>query len=300
MTPKTRNRLATLFILAFPFMMALGVLITDAIRPLKPLTPLPNPNGYDDLEKAGQMCTAKAGLYETMSQPDLSALVASNSEALGLARSGFTNECRVPVQFSEFYITNHFRDLIGFRNLAQTFAAEGQFAELENRTNDAVKSYLDAVHLGNESARGGFLVDAMIGVAIEGLGATGLQKLSGGLDAKSCRETASALESLDARRQSWANILQMEDAWRSRFHPGLRNYILALFRHNPLANNNQKAEQAFKERQQKTRQLMIDLAARAYELDKGKPPTSLADLVPDYLKAIPQDPFTGTNMVYSP
>ena len=46
--------------------------------------------------------------------------------------------------------------------------------------------------------------------------------------------------------------------------------------------------------------LLIDLAARAYELEKGKPPTGVADLVPDYLKAVPQDPFTGTNLVYSP
>ena len=49
-----------------------------------------------------------------------------------------------------------------------------------------------------------------------------------------------------------------------------------------------------------TRQLLIDLAARAYELDKGQSPANVADLVPDYLKAIPQDPFTGTNLVYSP
>jgi hypothetical protein len=46
--------------------------------------------------------------------------------------------------------------------------------------------------------------------------------------------------------------------------------------------------------------LLIDLAARAYELDKGHRPANLADLVPDYLKAVPQDPFTGTNMVYLP
>jgi hypothetical protein len=35
-------------------------------------------------------------------------------------------------------------------------------------------------------------------------------------------------------------------------------------------------------------------------LDKGHRPANLADLVPDYLKAVPQDPFTGTNMVYLP
>ncbi len=45
---------------------------------------------------------------------------------------------------------------------------------------------------------------------------------------------------------------------------------------------------------------MIDIAARAYELEKKQPPASIADLVPDYLKAVPQDPLTGTNMVYSP
>jgi hypothetical protein len=46
--------------------------------------------------------------------------------------------------------------------------------------------------------------------------------------------------------------------------------------------------------------LTLDLAARAYELDKGHPPANLTDLVPDYLKAVPQDPFTGANMIYSP
>jgi hypothetical protein len=61
-----------------------------------------------------------------------------------------------------------------------------------------------------------------------------------------------------------------------------------------------KAEQKFKEQQTKTHQLTIDLAARAYEQDKGHHPASPADLVPDYLKAIPQDPLTGTNLVYSP
>jgi hypothetical protein len=300
MTPKTRNRLAALFILAFPFMVALGFLISEAIRPLPPLPPLPNPNGYEKFMKAGQMTHGQAGLYDSMSQVELRMLVASNAEALTLARAGFTNECRVPVQFSQFYGTNHIRDLIGFRNLAQTLAAEGRLAELENRPNDAAKSYLDAVHLGNEVARGGVLIDAMIGVAIEGLGTSCLQKIPGELDAKSCRETAAALESFDTNRQSWVEVMRQGDLWRSNVHPGLRNYIVMLFMHNTLSNNKQKAEQTFKERQQQMRQLLIDLATRAYELDKGQRPASLADLEPDYLKAIPQDPFTGANMVYSP
>jgi hypothetical protein len=45
--------------------------------------------------------------------------------------------------------------------------------------------------------------------------------------------------------------------------------------------------------------LMTDLAARAYELDHGAPPKEIADLVPAYLKTIPLDPTTGTNLVFS-
>ena len=41
----------------------------------------------------------------------------------------------------------------------------------------------------------------------------------------------------------------------------------------------------------------LELAARAYELEEGERPKSIADLVPAYLKAVPQDPLTGTNMV---
>jgi hypothetical protein len=35
-------------------------------------------------------------------------------------------------------------------------------------------------------------------------------------------------------------------------------------------------------------------------LEKGERPKRLADLVPVYLKTIPQDPGTGTNMAYYP
>ena len=46
--------------------------------------------------------------------------------------------------------------------------------------------------------------------------------------------------------------------------------------------------------------LLLNLSARAYELEKGKSPASAADLVPDYLKKIPQDPVAGMDMGYSP
>jgi hypothetical protein len=49
----------------------------------------------------------------------------------------------------------------------------------------------------------------------------------------------------------------------------------------------------------KRRQVMIAFATRAYELEKGKSPATISDLVPDYLKAIPKNPITGSNLVLS-
>lgn len=301
MTKKSRNWLILLLLIPTAVILAIaGLLIFQELQPLPPIQPLPNPNGYDDLVKAGRMTSSNSGNFERMNEEQLRETVSANAEALALVRAGLSNECRVPLQFSQTYVENHIHDLVNLRNLAHAFVAEGKLAEMENRLNDATKSYLDAVRLGNEAGRGGVLIDEMVGLAIGSIGTGHLQKIIDQLDAKSCRETAATLETLDAQRQSWADILQQEHAWSRRTFTSLRYRIYWPLLAKMAGKAYNKAEQKFKEQQTKTRQLLIDLAARAYELDKGRRPASPADLVPDYLKAIPQNPFAGTNLVYSP
>jgi hypothetical protein len=301
MTLKIRNRLIALCILAFPFVVLFGFLVSQVAGPLPPIQPLPNPNGYDDLVKAGKMVVVNTAVnttfYDKMGDAQLQEVVSADAEALALARTGLSNECRVPTQA---YNENHLSDLTNVKRLAQAFVAEGKLAEMENRPNDAAKSYLDAIHLGNQSVRGGALIDQLVGIAIESIGTSHLTNLVDQLNAKSCRETAATLETLDSQRQTWDEVMQQEHDWSRRTFPGLGNELARVMEHNSLEKSSQKAEQKFEDQQIKTRQLIISLAARAYELDKGKTPASPADLVPDYLKAVPQDPFTGTNMVYSP
>jgi hypothetical protein len=120
-----------------------------------------------------------------------------------------------------------------------------------------------------------------------------LQKMSNSLDAMQSRRVATTLELVDAQRQPWSEFSRREFTytWLAE--------LPALF-----SPESRKAEKHLKTKFYKAeklrRQTMTDFAARAYELDKGKPPASFADLVPDYLKAIPKDPLTGTNMVYAP
>jgi uncharacterized protein YgiM (DUF1202 family) len=305
MTKKSRNWLMVLLSIPVAVILAVtGLLIFDAARPLPPIQPLPNPNGYDDLVKAGEMVLVN---YETgdenwnkMKLEELRKLVAKNSDALQTARTNLQEDCAVPLQFSENYMSRHLTELAGYKRLAQAFVAEGRLAEMETRSGDAVKSYLDVIRLGNTSAHGGVLIDQMVGTAIEAMGASCLQKLVDQLDAKTCREAAATLETLDAQRQTWKEVMQQEDAWSHRAYSGIKYRWSKLVMYSSLKKAHQAGERKFNKRQIMTRQLLVDLAARAYELEKGHRPASVADLVPDYLKVVPKDPVSGTNLVLTP
>jgi hypothetical protein len=301
MTKKTRHWLILLLLIPTAVILAVtGLLIFDAARPLPPIQPLPASNGYDDFVKAGEMADNHTGDFNEMKLEELRKLVAKNSDALQAARTGLQEDCAVPLQFSENYMSRHLPELAGYKRLAQAFVAEGRLAEMENRPGDAAKSYLDAVRLGNKSAQGGVLIDQLVGTAIEAMGTACLQKLVDQLDAKSCREAAATLETLDAQRQTWKEVMQQERVWSRRAYPGIKYRWTELVMSSSLKKAHQAGERKFNKRQIMTRQLLVDFAARAYELENGHRPASVADLVPDYLKAVPQDPLTGTNLVYSP
>jgi hypothetical protein len=300
MTKKTRNWLIVLLPIPTVVVIAIvGLLIFLELQPLPPIQPLPNPNGYSDLVKAGEMVTSNVWNFDKMERAELRTTAQNNLNALQLARSGLQEECQVTLDYSPT-VGTHFAQLMDMKHLAQALAAEGRLAEMENRPTDAAKSYLDVISLGNKSARGGILIDHLVGIAIEAIGTSHLQKLVDQLDAKTCRETTATLEALDAKRQTWNEVMQQESAWSHRTFTGLRYELLRLVMRNSLNKSLQTAEERFKKVETQTRQLIIDLAARAYELDKGHRPASVTNLVPDYLKAIPQDPLTGKNMVYSP
>lgn len=295
MTKKTRNWLIVFGILALPFLIYLGFFIFDMSAP-PPLPPLPNPNGYDDFVKAGTMIRNDVWDYDKMNEQQLQQVVSADAAALSLARAGLSKQCRVPIEFSETYISNHLTELAGFKRMAEAFTAEGKLAEMENRPADAAQSYLDAARLGGEITRGGVLIDELVGIADEAIGTSSLQTIAGQLDAKSCREAAASLELFDSNRETLAETLQMEDEWSLRTYPGWRNELARGTESNSLSAARSAVSRKFDAQQQKTRQLMIDLAARAYELEKGKPPASASDLVPDYLKAVPKNPVTGGDL----
>ncbi len=267
---------------------------------LPPPAPLPNPNGYDVLVKAGNMIDMGSKDLDKINPEELQAVVLSNAAALKLARSGLTLDCRAPpMVLREDGTAPHLNDVSKFKRLTQAFSAEGRLAELENRSADAATAYLDTMQLGRESCRGGLLIDALVGIAIEAIGTAQMEKLIPSLDANRCREAAAALEAAEPRRESVASVLQQERDWARRNY-GLKGEIARLITYKSIRQSENTFTAKSKAQATRTRNLMVKLAARAYELEHGNRPQTFADLVPAYLKAVPLDPATGTNMVYLP
>ncbi|HEY3763263.1 MAG TPA: hypothetical protein VGN23_16065 [Verrucomicrobiae bacterium] len=295
MQAKTRNRLLLAIVIFAPALLFLGFFIFMSADRI-PLPPLPAQNGYSDLVKAGAMASESTNELDKMDQQELRAIVAQNSAALTLARSALSNQCAVPMQFSQDYINKHLDDLSGLKRMGVAFAAEGRLAEMENRPNDAVHSFLDVIRMGDASSRGGALIDELVGIALYQIGGAHLQKIIPQLDTQTSREAASELESLDSQRQTWDDVMQQEQGWSQRTFTGFGYELARIEERRSLAVAFQRSEKKYAASEQKQRQLIIDLAAHAYTLDKGKPPTSASDLIPDYLKAVPVDPISGAKM----
>ena len=300
MPAKKINLLAAVFALGI---LLAGVLCFLALRPLPPAPkiPLPIPNGYDDFVRAGKLVSEATSDYHSMSEAELRKFVSENSEALKLVRAGLAKECRVPIEFSTNYFENHMPALASTRRLPFAMAAEGRLAELENRSGDAAQSYLETIRFSSESVRGGFLIDKLVGLAIEPIGLTPLEKLTTRLDANQCRKALADLERLQPGQESLQEVLENEDALAR--HAGFMQKIASMLAYKSFSPGKVLQRTYVPKLNALERRrglLMINLAGRAYELENGKPASSLADLSPSYLKTIPQDPDTGTNFVSLP
>jgi hypothetical protein len=299
MTQLNRNRLLFVLVLVLPTAIFIGSIFYNGFS-VPPLPPMPNPNGYDDLIKAATMLAPDVASYNTTNLDELQTVIATDAAALELARAGLQKKCRVPFDYNDPKLKFGTVRLPGMRHLEYGFIAEGNLAEIQGHPEQAVKSYLDMIRLANEVSRGGALIDQLVSIAIERGGTEELQRLLPQLDAKTCCETAVTLEKLDAQRQTWDDVMWQEHYWSHKAFPGIWPQIMRIMQYNSLKKTYATSKHDFETQQTITRELAIDFATRAYGLENRHPPVKVTDLATNYLRTIPIDPATGTNMVYLP
>jgi hypothetical protein len=296
MSKKTLKVLLVLLgIYSIPVFLSIGFVTYLILRPLPPLAPLPNPNAYDDLVKAGGLVATNTKTYLKMTVYQLRPVVQQNMDALSQARDVLDSPCCVPVDYTEGGWRNRNNNTTKLRALSQAFAAEARLAQMDKQVNRAAQVDVDLMRLGADAARGGILDDAFFGQSIETLGANDLTKLMSQLDAKTCREAAATLEQLDGQRASWADVMKQEDVWIRHVFTW-RSAVIELVFHQQLKGRGARWAKNYNADLLRARRMEIDLARRAYELDKGHPPENYAALVPEYLKALPKNPTTGKSL----
>lgn len=277
----------------------LGLLII-AIPRIEPEPALPNPNGYDDFLKAGTLLGSNPPDWQGMTGDEqhdaLEHLVATNQAAMDLVRTGLTKECRVVPYELNATNSTHITELGKAKAVAQTFMAAGRLALIEGRTNEAAVFAIDCIRYGNESMRGGVLIDGLVAIAVKSIGLSSLKSATDGMDSESTRKALSALDEIASRSESTDDILKRERQWarRGRFGPaGIISQIVQPFLNRKALEMGRKQ---FTKIETDLGRMKVQLAAHAYELNHGKSPAAARDLVPQYLKSIPLDPTTGQEL----
>ena len=262
--------------------------------------PVPSPNGYDDLAAAAGLVSGKpvsTGELADATDDDLRAIVRDNREALERARLGLGRPSVVPLPKGST-LDDRMRDVRAFRGLAVLLLDEAALAEREGRPADAAAVDLDVARLGRAATDGGLLLDKMVGVAFESMAAEGLARVAPRLSAAEARKAAAATWelALGDGRESIGAVMARDKAftlarggWQVRatfmFYPSVTRTLL-----KPAED---AVAQADKRGLAVLRLAALTLALRAYALDHPDapvPPTPGA-LAPEYLPAVPDDPF---------
>lgn len=299
------TELKSLFVKFFKFFGIVAVIVgivaglaMYSFSSLPTIGPLPTPNGYDGIVRAGKTISGTFRNYKSMLPAELQAALKTNAAPIAQGKEALKLECRVPLSWPPAPLSGD--ESTAPLNLSEAFAAEGLVAETEHRTEDAVKSYQNIVHLGYQSCQGGLVGDGLRGIAIVSSGVDRLQKLSVILNSKSCAQIARDLQSLDSQSETLADYVRQQKIWYHQNAPGAKDtfdwYYGKLRSLNADTKAHEDATHSFAQIQSDIRHNIVAIAVRAYEADKGVRPDQIEDLVPNYLNKVPIDPETRTNL----
>ncbi|MBN2579275.1 MAG: hypothetical protein JXB10_09815 [Pirellulales bacterium] len=261
-----------------------------------PKTILPDPNGYQDLMQAARPFEKVWAPSDYDPPRPIKPFVVKYRSNLDKAHAALQRSCQNPLRY-------HWSDLdtpnISWtRNLARAFADEGKLAHQEGRDADALKIYLDEFRLADAASRGRLFVDFLVGLAIDNIGSQGLLEIRHSLSAEQCREVIDTLRKIEAGREPLQVFLERDDAWEEHaYHDWQTELGMYIYRMEGYSTKSM-VEFAVNRHQAEMRLLSAAMALSGYRRAHGKLPATLDDLVPEFLPAVPQDPFTGKPLVY--
>jgi hypothetical protein len=272
---------AALVMMAVAILIPLAYLYYELVRPIPiPETSLPDPNGYPPL----------LAIARQVEQGALApaAAVARTRAALGLPS-------RVPVAYGEPYDLSSVQ---AFRALARCLIAQANAAMANGARDEALALRLDLIHLSDRIEGGGTMLEWLLVAAFERHGIDGLTQLCPELTLAESRDLLTRLVQHDRDREPVEEFLRRDDAHQRLSHGWWGRWSATVDR---LANFGERQQHVFdsvNHRDAVRRVFICDLAIHVYRLEKGRVPGDLGTLVPNFLEAVPIDPFDGQPIRY--
>jgi hypothetical protein len=277
--------------LAFPIALFYRLLTPTPI----PTVNLPTPNGFDDFVAAGREVSAAAAakLADQMADEELSAEISKHSAAFDKMHEGLEKETLSPYVFMPWVQDDAqaLVDLLYALDLQAAYARRSKDVALE------LANRMDLLRLAHAENRGmaADLYNSVLGHG-EKFAHADIWKLRTKLAAMQIKPVVSELWALDQRREPWSvrverqRIIEENQGWQ-------RHAALILAEWAGKEHSASWRIEHFR-RATESRIVMIELGLRAYQLDHGRLPATLSELVPEYLPDIPQDPFGKGDIKY--
>ena len=263
-------------------------------NPSSSFPPVPQPNGYEMLSRAASKLVGPPDIVRALSTEKLVEAMDGNRAALEEVRRALQLPGVVSVQMSESWFTVHTPELMNLKKAAQVLDCEAELRSRRGDTNGAWLTALDGLRLAESAQRGGVLIDFLVASACEAIAVHRMTNLVSGLGLEDCKQAAKALTEHDARRDSLESILKREKEWSSRAYSLLMRIRAAISPKTGLTPDlAENVAKTYNSRTHELRFVLLRIAARAYELERGIAPAQAADLVPAYLQRVPLDPATG-------
>jgi hypothetical protein len=268
--------------------------------PRMPQVTIPVPNGYDDVISAGRTFGQSQILnmaVDPNSTDELAAEVAKYVNGYRQLRLGMSREIQAdvwpPVGDRRSAVNATQSESHCAVVASRALSREAELAQQQQRFPDAAEISIEEMRFGQAYARAGLLRHFSVGIAIEGVGQYTLYPTITHLDATACRHSIAELEELDNLREPFDLVRQREQVWEQNafgWHNRVGWILYELVGSNAVMYEYRRNTD-FTKCQAISRLLIVELAIRAFQFERGALPENLDQLMPANISAVPLDPY---------
>ncbi len=268
---------------------------------LKPPTPYPaGPSGenyYDELTAlAKPLLAVSLDDADNCTLQELVDFRDEHRERLSSLEALLDKPCYVPLAISKQHWMNDLDSLNAVRGLMYTYIAVGEIHERHSDNDAAADEYLKIIKFADGTSRGGLNIDALIAAAVEAVAINRLRAIRGELSAAQCKSLARRLEEFDRGREGWAVIEQRDRAWMIHIW-GWQTRLQEILQPEGY-DGYVHIRNAELRRYALFRLAATELAILAFKAENDRWPANLEELVPKYLAAVPEDPYSAGPLRY--